>query len=120
MYGVTPSPLSSPVHLPDTLHCANISIISASSCNKDYPGRLMNTMVCAGVESGGTGSCEVRAKGRARGDRERDRFGSWDGIRFCLLWAREDARGRPGDGEGRTVKTEVRFELETVVRLGCG
>lgn len=63
MYGVTPSPLSSPVHLPDTLHCANISIISASSCNKDYPGRLMNTMVCAGVESGGTGSCEVRAKG---------------------------------------------------------
>lgn len=64
--GFTPSPLSSPVYLPDTLHCANISIISASSCNQDYPGHLMSTMVCAGVEGGGTDSCEVRApRGRA-------------------------------------------------------
>ncbi|XP_014405943.1 PREDICTED: kallikrein-15-like, partial [Myotis brandtii] len=48
----------SPVNLPDTLHCANISIISDSSCSKDYPGHLMSTMVCAGVEGGGTDSCE--------------------------------------------------------------
>ncbi|KAM5296039.1 kallikrein-15 isoform 2-T2 [Glossophaga mutica] len=48
----------SPVNLPDTLHCANISIISAESCNKDYPGHLRNTMVCAGVRGGGTNSCE--------------------------------------------------------------
>ncbi|KAM5207752.1 kallikrein-15 [Hipposideros larvatus] len=48
----------SQVYLPDTLHCANISIISASSCKKYYPGHLMNTMVCAGVEGGGTDSCE--------------------------------------------------------------
>ncbi|XP_019597022.2 kallikrein-15 [Rhinolophus sinicus] len=55
--GNTGSPMSQ-VYLPDTLHCANISIISASSCNQDYPGHLMNTMVCAGVEGGGTDSCE--------------------------------------------------------------
>ncbi|KAM7059378.1 kallikrein-15 [Molossus nigricans] len=48
----------SQVDLPDTLHCANISIISTASCNKDYPGHLMSTMVCAGVEGGGTDSCE--------------------------------------------------------------
>lgn len=48
----------SQVSLPDTLHCANISIISDTSCNKDYPGRLTSTMVCAGVEGGGTDSCE--------------------------------------------------------------
>ncbi|OBS83059.1 hypothetical protein A6R68_22945, partial [Neotoma lepida] len=40
----------SQVRLPDTLHCANISIISEASCNKDYPGRVLPTMVCAGVE----------------------------------------------------------------------
>ncbi|XP_006868439.1 PREDICTED: kallikrein-15 [Chrysochloris asiatica] len=56
--GITGSP-ESQVSLPDTLHCANISIISTASCNKDYPGRLMkNSMVCAGVEGGGTDSCE--------------------------------------------------------------
>ncbi|XP_060031001.1 kallikrein-15 [Erinaceus europaeus] len=49
---------SSQVILPDTLHCANISVISDESCNKDYPGRLTKTMVCAGVEGGGTDSCE--------------------------------------------------------------
>ncbi|XP_052616642.1 kallikrein-15 [Peromyscus californicus insignis] len=48
----------SQVRLPDTLHCANISIISEASCNKDYPGRVLPTMVCAGVEGGGTDSCE--------------------------------------------------------------
>ncbi|XP_014650797.1 PREDICTED: kallikrein-15 [Ceratotherium simum simum] len=48
----------SQVSLPDKLHCANISIISAASCSKDYPGCLMDTMVCAGVEGGGTNSCE--------------------------------------------------------------
>ncbi|KAM9632802.1 LOW QUALITY PROTEIN: kallikrein-15 [Trichechus inunguis] len=46
------------VSLPDTLHCANISIISTESCNKEYPGRLRNSMLCAGVEGGGTDSCE--------------------------------------------------------------
>lgn len=56
------SHLSSSVRLPDALHCANISIISEASCNKDYPGRVLPTMVCAGVEGGGTDSCEVRAK----------------------------------------------------------
>lgn len=57
------SPLSSPVSLPDTLHCANISVIPAASCNKDYPGRLVASMLCAGAEGGGTESCEVRATG---------------------------------------------------------
>ncbi|ELK30146.1 Kallikrein-15 [Myotis davidii] len=58
MDGVPQGSLSSPVNLPDTLHCANISIISDSSCSQDYPGHLMSTMVCAGVEGGGTDSCE--------------------------------------------------------------
>ncbi|XP_019648162.1 kallikrein-15 isoform X1 [Ailuropoda melanoleuca] len=48
----------SQVSLPDTLHCANISVIPATSCNEDYPGRVMASMVCAGVEGGGTDSCE--------------------------------------------------------------
>ncbi|XP_054444754.1 kallikrein-15 isoform X1 [Pteronotus mesoamericanus] len=48
----------SQVNLPDTLHCANISVIPAESCSKDYASHLMSTMVCAGVEGGGTNSCE--------------------------------------------------------------
>lgn len=89
--------LSSAVNLPDTLHCANISIISDSSCSKDYPGHLMSTMVCAGVEGGGTDSCEVS---------------------FCLLWARGDSKDGPGKGGGRAVRMGVRLESETVVGLG--
>uniref|UniRef100_A0A4X2K8S3 Kallikrein related peptidase 15 n=1 Tax=Vombatus ursinus TaxID=29139 RepID=A0A4X2K8S3_VOMUR len=46
------------VKLPDTLHCANISIISTASCDKDYRGQVTDTMVCAGVAGGGTDSCE--------------------------------------------------------------
>ncbi|XP_049643050.1 kallikrein-15 isoform X2 [Suncus etruscus] len=55
--GTTGSSVSK-VSLPDTLHCANISIISDAECSSDYPGRLENTMVCAGVQGGGTDSCE--------------------------------------------------------------
>ncbi|XP_023562529.1 kallikrein-15 isoform X1 [Octodon degus] len=55
--GTTGRP-ESQVTMPDTLHCANISVISQASCNKDYPGHLMDTMVCATVEGGGTDSCE--------------------------------------------------------------
>uniref|UniRef100_A0A8C2V5N3 Kallikrein related peptidase 15 n=1 Tax=Chinchilla lanigera TaxID=34839 RepID=A0A8C2V5N3_CHILA len=47
MYGYGyPYPLSSPVTVPDTLHCANIRIICQASCSKGYPGHLMDTMVC--------------------------------------------------------------------------
>ncbi|XP_022379481.1 LOW QUALITY PROTEIN: kallikrein-15 [Enhydra lutris kenyoni] len=45
---------------PDTLHYANISVTPATSCNKDYPGNLMASMVCVcgGVQGGGPDSCE--------------------------------------------------------------
>uniref|UniRef100_A0A7N4NL72 Kallikrein related peptidase 15 n=1 Tax=Sarcophilus harrisii TaxID=9305 RepID=A0A7N4NL72_SARHA len=46
------------VKLPNTLHCANISILPTTSCNTDYRGQVTDTMVCAGVEGGGTDSCE--------------------------------------------------------------
>ncbi|KAG8521475.1 Kallikrein-15 [Galemys pyrenaicus] len=55
-----PGSPGSQVSLPDTLHCANISVISDASCSKDYPGHLLDSMVCAGVKGGGTDSCEVR------------------------------------------------------------
>lgn len=71
----SPSLRSSPVKIPDTLHCANISIISDASCDKDYPGRLMSAMVCAGVPGGGTDSCEVRAQTTLAGERGRARVG---------------------------------------------
>ncbi|KAB0396568.1 hypothetical protein E2I00_005846, partial [Balaenoptera physalus] len=61
--GFAPTPLSSPVRLPDTLHWANISIIWTTSCNKDYAGRLVNTTVCAGVEGRGTDSREGDSEG---------------------------------------------------------
>lgn len=79
-YRFAPTLLSSAVRLPDTLHCANIGIISTASCNKDYAGHLMDTMVCAGVEGGGIDSCEVRGDRRPRkeGKRRGNRFGSWN------------------------------------------
>lgn len=78
--------------VPDTLHCANISVISRAACDKDYPGRLMDTMVCAAAEGGGTDSCEVSARRGPRGMKAgRVRSGSGNGLPFPLLGAREGA-----------------------------
>lgn len=60
----------------------------------------MDTMVCAGVEGGGTNSCEVRAgreppkegKGRETG------LGVGTGGRVLLAVAREDAEDRFEEG----------------------
>lgn len=81
------------MNLPDTLHCANISIISDASCRKDYPGHLMNTMVCAGVEGGGTDSCEVRTQRgpTARGEEGGPRLGV--GPRSDVAWLGPEKRG---------------------------
>lgn len=93
------------MNLPDTLHCANISIISTASCDKDYPGRLMDTMVCAGVEGGGTDSCEVRARGR-RGRKTGLGIGTGSGF-ACLgpeemlgvaMWAEKAEQLEQGRG----------------------
>lgn len=46
-----------------------------------------------------------------RKKRDGDRCGSPNGVVFSLLWAREDARVRLGDGVGREVRIGVRLEL---------
>lgn len=78
------------------LHCANISLISATSCA--YPGHPKDTRVCACVEGGGTDSCEVRAEwimvGRGRGIWEVLRVGMQLGLPAL---GRENARCRFGD-----------------------
>ncbi|XP_077837182.1 kallikrein-15 isoform X1 [Macaca mulatta] len=80
--GTTRSPQSQ-VSLPDTLHCANISIISDTSCDKSYPGRLTNTMVCAGAEGRGAESCEVRAQRGPQAEKEGWRQGDSGGPLVC-------------------------------------
>lgn len=124
LYAFTPNPLSSPVSLPDTLHCGNISVISTASCNKDYPGCLLNTMVCAGVEGGGTDSCEVRAE-RERWKEEGGGTGLEVGMGRVACFGPEDMLGgggcyRFGDGEGRAVRMGVRLQLGSERCWGWG
>jgi hypothetical protein len=115
------------VNLPDTLHCANISIISDASCDKDYPGRIGNTMVCAGVQGGGTDSCEVRAeRGHSSGGGEGTRTVLGVGVDLdfvCLGPGREDIWVQCGDKRARAVRMVVRLELGSgvgAVAVGLG
>ncbi|XP_066875739.1 kallikrein-15-like [Kogia breviceps] len=50
--------VSSTVRLPGTSHCADISIIWTTSCDKDCAGRLTNATACAGAEGRRTDSRE--------------------------------------------------------------
>ncbi|XP_054444397.1 transmembrane protease serine 9 [Pteronotus mesoamericanus] len=54
-WGSTTSPQ---LHLPNTLRCANITIISHKECENAYPGNITNTMVCASVRESLKDSCQ--------------------------------------------------------------
>uniref|UniRef100_A0A6I8NSI9 Kallikrein related peptidase 9 n=2 Tax=Ornithorhynchus anatinus TaxID=9258 RepID=A0A6I8NSI9_ORNAN len=43
---------------PDSLQCANITILERRLCQRAYPGMVSPNMICAGVWTGGTGSCQ--------------------------------------------------------------
>ncbi|XP_076987141.1 kallikrein-9 [Tamandua tetradactyla] len=51
--------ISSPeVQYPETLQCANISILHPKLCHHAYPGHISDSMLCAGLWEGGRGSCQ--------------------------------------------------------------
>ncbi|KFO26162.1 Kallikrein-11 [Fukomys damarensis] len=54
-WGTTSSPQ---LRLPNTLRCANISIIRHGECERAYPGNITDTMVCASVRKEGKDSCQ--------------------------------------------------------------
>ncbi|XP_054855111.1 trypsin-3-like [Eublepharis macularius] len=43
---------------PDNLQCLNVPILSASTCQASYPGRITSNMFCAGYTEGGKDSCQ--------------------------------------------------------------
>ncbi|XP_059521846.1 kallikrein-11 isoform X3 [Myotis daubentonii] len=54
-WGTTSSPQ---LRLPQTLRCANITIIDHKECENAYPGNITDTMVCASVREEGKDSCQ--------------------------------------------------------------
>uniref|UniRef100_A0A8C4YL26 Kallikrein-14-like n=1 Tax=Gopherus evgoodei TaxID=1825980 RepID=A0A8C4YL26_9SAUR len=54
-WGTTTSPLPS---FPAMLQCANLRIISAAECQKEYSSLVSDNMLCAGVPEGGIDSCQ--------------------------------------------------------------
>ncbi|KAB1273706.1 Kallikrein-5 [Camelus dromedarius] len=60
-WAVRPLTLSSHLHVPHTLRCANITIIDHKKCENAYPGNITDTMVCASVQQEGKDSCQVLA-----------------------------------------------------------
>nr|XP_042129886.1 kallikrein-8 isoform X1 [Peromyscus maniculatus bairdii] len=48
-------------NFPDTLNCAQVEIFSQNKCERAYPGKVNEGMVCAG-SSNGADTCQVRAR----------------------------------------------------------
>lgn len=71
----------------------------------------MSTMVCAGVESGGTDSCEVRAEKEPWKEVEGrgTHLGAGMGLGFACFGPEKMLRF--GDGERKAVRMGVRLEL---------
>uniref|UniRef100_A0A8C3FP13 Peptidase S1 domain-containing protein n=1 Tax=Chrysemys picta bellii TaxID=8478 RepID=A0A8C3FP13_CHRPI len=42
------------------MQCADVYSVSQDSCQESYCGRITENMLCAGVEQGGIGTCQVR------------------------------------------------------------
>lgn len=49
---------SSSENFPDTLNCAQVEIFSQNKCERAYPGKVNEGMVCAG-SSNGADTCQV-------------------------------------------------------------
>nr|XP_014431972.1 trypsin-like [Pelodiscus sinensis] len=54
-WGTTQTPK---VQYPDVLQCGKVYIQSNADCDKSYPAAITDTMLCAGVMTGGVDSCQ--------------------------------------------------------------
>ncbi|XP_026517922.1 kallikrein-15-like [Terrapene carolina triunguis] len=50
--------LSLPENISIILYCTMVHIVSDEQCATNYPGHVNRNMVCAGLNGGGTDSCE--------------------------------------------------------------
>ncbi|XP_044847093.1 kallikrein-14-like isoform X1 [Mauremys mutica] len=55
-WGTTTSP--QPASFPALLQCANLRIVSAAECRREYSSLVSDNMLCAGVPQGGIDSCQ--------------------------------------------------------------
>lgn len=44
---------------PDTIQCADVQLVSRKECERAYPGKITQNMVCAGDKKEGNDSCQV-------------------------------------------------------------
>uniref|UniRef100_A0A8C0JC38 Peptidase S1 domain-containing protein n=1 Tax=Chelonoidis abingdonii TaxID=106734 RepID=A0A8C0JC38_CHEAB len=52
---------------PAIMQCADLYSVSQARCQASYSGRITENMLCAGVEQGGIGTCQVRGHPREWG-----------------------------------------------------
>ena len=101
--------LSSGGGTPDKLQQASVPIAGRDRCDKAYPGRIHDSMICAGLDQGGIDSCQGDSGGPmvcknggryylqgvtswGYGCASPGKFGVYAKVKFLLSWINDEMR----------------------------
>ena len=105
--------LSSGGSSPDYLMQASVPLVSKSRCDRAYPGKIHDSMLCAGLDQGGVDACQGDSGGPlvceyngrwflegatswGHGCAAPNKFGVYAHVRYLKSWVQQKMNGDSG------------------------